>query len=161
MKPDQAVTRARSCLARGIVYRNGAGGIHPEADSPADSAGECDCSGFVLWALGRSRYDGTLWWDTSRIADDALGAHKNFARVELEKALPGDVLVYGDRRINGVHHEGHIGLVTAIGPDGPLHVIHCSKGAWTLFHDAIHEDGPEKWLPRGIVARCLWLERLA
>ena len=157
MTRAEAVRRAQSALGHSLAYGNGQGGMHPE-DSLPTRTGHCDCSGFVMWALGRCRFDGTLWWDTSRIVDDAIGDHLNFARMAWSESRVGDILVYGDRMLLGKVRQGHIGLVTAAGPDGATRVIHCSKGAWSIYMDAIHEDGPEKWAPRGVAARCLWLE---
>ena len=158
MTPAQAVLRAQSTLGKSLAYKNGAGGMHPDDMMPTRD-GHCDCSGFVMWALGRCRFDGALWWDTSHIVDDAMGGHEHFARVKWEEALPGDVLAYGDSRdAEGRKHEGHIALVTAAGPGGPAKMIHCSLGSWKLFMDAIQQCSPDKFRVRGIVARCLWLD---
>jgi hypothetical protein len=71
------VTRALSQVGKPIHYKLGAGGMHPEDDSPTRTA-YCDCSGFAMWALGLSRFDGHLWWDTTRIVHDAENEHMQF-----------------------------------------------------------------------------------
>src|SRR4051812_19763310 len=55
MQVQDLLARARSAIGTGVKYRLGAGGMNPGARSPADGQMECDCSGFVCWALGLAR----------------------------------------------------------------------------------------------------------
>ena len=58
MTYDEILTRARSAIGHGITYHLGHGGLHP-ADALPSRDGQCDCSGFVAWVLGRSRNPAT------------------------------------------------------------------------------------------------------
>jgi len=149
-------------MGRGCIYGLGHGGMDPLHITPWDRDMKLDCTGFVMWALGRSR---AVWYDTSRIADEARSGHASpalFASIAWGDAQPGDLLVYGDRRgTDGVIRQGHVGLVTEIAPPdapaGPVLVIHCSAGNWKQFGDAIHESGPGIWQSKEhmVVARFL------
>src|SRR5437899_3366788 len=111
-------------MGRGTVYKLGRGGMHPEHDRPSDAAFFCDCSGFAWWCWGRSRYDGTKWWDTSAIESDAMADHGDriFTYHAWAEAKPGDALVWGDRG----EQQGHIGIVSELDATGPAKVLHCS-----------------------------------
>jgi hypothetical protein len=145
--------RARSAIGHGTIYRLGMGGFNPASPHPWNSRGECDCSGFIAWCLGVSRYTDHPWYsaqnggwlETTAIIRDALKeGFGMFDQVALEQALPGDLVVYGDR--DG--HQGHVGLISHVEPAGegveegePKAIIHCSKGNWVAFQDAINETG--------------------
>lgn len=151
--PADTVARAVSQVGKPIRYGLGHGGMHPEDDSPTRD-GLCDCSGFALWCLGRSRFDGALWWDTTRILHDAQHDRLRFHSQDWAAAVPGDLLVYGDiRDASGNLRQGHVGVVSAVDSSGPLRVVHCSRGNDTVFGYAICETGPEKFVYRGAVAR--------
>lgn len=175
MTPDQVLSRARSATGKSIEYRNGCGGENPLVQLPCDADNRCDCSGFCLWSLGVSRTVrlGHPWrdrfppiagmpygLDTSRIAQDATGAHKAFRAVP--EPAPGDLIVYGDwKDASGGRREGHVGIVGQLGEfGGPLTVIHCSRGNWTARGDAILETPVAAfWKSRGaIYARSLMYE---
>lgn len=153
MNRTEVVTRARSQLGRGVHYALGKGGIK----SGTDSVGlVCDCSGFIWWVLGRSRFDGERWWDTRAIHDEALKDKEPriFEYVAWGEARPGDLLVWGDH--NG--HHGHIGIVTEMDAEGPSRVIHCSAGNYRALKDAIAETDPGIFKSNGaIVARPTWI----
>jgi cell wall-associated NlpC family hydrolase len=155
MDASEVVTRARGQIGRGTIYKLGCGGIHPDLDRPSDAAWNCDCSGFVWWCLGRSRFDGKQWWDTSAIFADAMH-HPPGALFEYHpwtEGKPGDVLVYGDKG----GHQGHIGIVSVSGADGPEKIIHCSHGNYEHTGDAIGETAPDVFRAGdAIVARPKW-----
>jgi cell wall-associated NlpC family hydrolase len=126
------VVRARSAIGRPTIYSLGKGGMSPTAEHPANFQARCDCSGFVCWVLGVSRWRGANghpwpefpaeWISTSSIHSDALKTLKRFRRVLT--AEPGDLLVYGDH----AGGEGHVGIIGDVFGDDPSSVIHCSAG---------------------------------
>lgn len=154
------LARARAAIDKHVVYRLGAGGLHPEHALPCDKENRCDCSGFALWALGVSRFvqpshpwiahfpplGGQFQWiDTSRIVQSARGG---LPLAVVDNPSPGDLIVYGDK--DG--HEGHVGIVGQLGDIGgaPISVIHCSAGNMRRFGDAIKETAVENfWKARG------------
>lgn len=152
-QPGAAVERALSAVGKPIRYGLGHGGMHPEDAQPTRD-GLCDCSGFAMWALGLSRFDGAVWWDTTRIMHDAQHERTRFQSQDWLAAAPGDLVVYGDSRdAAGNARQGHVGVVSVVDSNGPLRVVHCSKGNDTVFGFAVCETGPEKFRARGIVAR--------
>lgn len=143
MTRDLAIARARSAVGHGTTYALGKGGFKPERVHPwtldLDSR-LCDCSGFVAWTLGVSRqnpHPAMPWLETTAVAHDAMGGSNLFAQVPWEDALPGDVLVWGDSK----GKQGHIGLLVSRDTEGPLTVIHCSRGNYSETGDAIRETG--------------------
>ena len=158
---SEVVARARSQIGRKTKYELGRGGHYPDSLMPADSVGRCDCSGFVAWCFREPRkvqlsiykpYLGN-WVETSAIVRDAhrIGVGL-FDIVTTKDALPGMVLVYGDKGKG----QGHVGIISEIGPLGPAKVVHCSKGNFDNFGDAVRETGPEIFVSHGaIVARCI------
>lgn len=146
MTAAEAVTRARGAIGHGCVYALGKGGMHPDALHPwppgMPNLG-CDCSGFVAWALGVSRYltknhphyEFGGWFETSAVYRDAKSPFGFVAEVLWAEARPGDILVWGDH----AGHQGHIGLISEADEHGPTKVIHCSKGNWRTTGDAIQE----------------------
>jgi len=167
MNPDQVLARARQAIGQGCVYKLGAGGRKPFAPLPWIGPPECDCSGFVAWCLGVDRHTDNPWYknqnggwiETTAICRDSDSPYGIFTKVKWEDALPGMLVVYGDRVIEGTRRQGHVGIVTAV-DHGPSHVIHCSLGNWHKTGDAIQETGPAAWKARGdaIVAACGFVE---
>lgn len=167
MSPADVLERARRCLGAGCRYHLGAGGMHPSHDYPWGTVPECDCSGFVAWALGVSRQTRNPfyrqqnggWFETTAIVRDARSPFGFVAEVPWLEARPGDLIVYGDAG----GKQGHVGIITLTGPAGPAAVIHCSKGNDTRYRDAIHEGALEPfWQARGaLVARVAWVEGAA
>jgi peptidoglycan hydrolase-like protein with peptidoglycan-binding domain len=136
---ERTLKRARQMIGKGIRYKLGKGGFDPA--KPIKN--ECDCSGFVAWAIGIPRQlppgTGTWlqtdsYWQGGRTAGEGL-----FDRVDEGRAEAGDVVVYPDR--NG--KQGHMGVVTAVKDGRVTRVIHCSSGNDRSFADAIRETGPE------------------
>lgn len=127
---DDFLARARSAIGRGVKYRLGAGGMNPRGESPGNVANECDCSGFVCWALGISRQtDHPLyvrfnggWINTDAMVHDAQASTGFFTRIP--EARVGSIVVYGARPPR--RKVGHVGIVTAVAPE--VLVLHCSHG---------------------------------
>jgi hypothetical protein len=152
----QVVSRARSATGKGTKYKLGYGGFDPNASHPAQN-GLCDCSGFAAYCLGISRdqlntpgYE-ERWIETTRVYGDAKGDHDLFRQVE--KARPGDVIVYPDK----AGKQGHIGIISAVTATGkPAKIIHCNAST----ADAIVEESAKTfWSARGaIYARPVFLE---
>ena len=100
---DNLLARARSAIGRGVKYRLGAGGMNPRGESPGNVANECDCSGFVCWALGMSRQtDHPLyvrfnggWINTDAMVHDAQSSTGFFTRIPEPRV--GSIVVYGAR----------------------------------------------------------------
>lgn len=143
----QILNRARIAIKQTAPYKLGAGGMDPATQAPGGKAGDpCDCSGFIAWCLGMSRhtdhpfyqkYNGG-WLETTAVTRDILLPQAGlFIRVAgLDWAVPGDVIVWGDKGKS----QGHIGLISEV--DG-ARVIHCSKGNQRATGSAIQETGPE------------------
>lgn len=134
---EARIARARSAIGKGIAYKLGHGGYHPEDDGPTRD-GSCDCSGFAAWLLPMCRdlhatgkdHAGLAWIETTAVHRDAKGPQRLFTK--LSHPVPGCFAVYPD----GGGHEGHIGLVTGV---EPFTVIDCSLGSYSHYGDAIRE----------------------
>lgn len=157
MTRQEAVNRARSAIGYGCTYALGKGGANPFRAVPwGDDKKESDCSGFVAWALGIHR---VIWLDTSGIV--RMATAPLFRAMPLGDAQTADFLVYPDYTdANGQHHNGHVGLVSEVGPTGAEKAVHCSLGNWRRESDAILETGVDLWIsnPATIVARPVFLE---
>lgn len=135
MHIDAVISRANSAIGQGIRYKLGKGGFKPGNPSP-DSAGLCDCSGFVSWCLGMNRqtqeafyrnYNGG-WIETTAVWTD-IGKSVGIFE-QRDGPVIGGIVVFPDA--NG--SQGHIGIIS-----GPGKVIHCSKGNDNKFQDSIAE----------------------
>lgn len=156
---EALLARARSALGRGIRYRLGAGGMDPRSESPADANNECDCSGFVCWALGISRQtDHPLyvgfnggWINTDAMVHDAGSPTGFFTR--LAEPRVGSIIVYGakppSRRV------GHVGIVTALEHGGGVErvasVLHCSHGNHARTAEALGETDASAFRRTGTI----------
>lgn len=154
MRRDDIVNRAKSAIGHGTLYRLGAGAPFT-APHPWDEVGACDCSGFVCWVLGLSRYQPVLsflkplnggWFSTDGMVCDSLNPTGFFEPVS-GAPLPGDLIVYpaawyakqvhrAEKRFGNGPRIGHVGIVT------PTGVIHCSSGNFREHQDAIRETDP-------------------
>lgn len=137
----ESLARARRMVRRKIKYNLGAGGRHPDDDSP-DTERSCDCSGFIAWVLGYDRRQSPRdfpstggWVNTDAILADAEGPRLWFEPVELLGSVvaPGTLLVYGTTPAtpNRPRIPGHVGIVTVPaaweGVVRDLRVVHCSN----------------------------------
>jgi len=142
---EQSLARARTGLEEQIVYSLGKGGFDPTKLLTH----ECDCSGFIAWAIGIPRelppgsdrwLDTDAYWSGGGSAAKAAG-FPLLQTVVAADAEPGDLIVYPDH----AGHEGHIGIISDVKQDGKLSVIHCSKGNFTHFGDATRETDSHVW----------------
>ena len=153
---EEIVRRGRSALSRNLRYGLGRGGYRPTAPHP-DQEGFCDCTGFVAWALGISRDQGTAfpgrWIETSRMHRDAVSTRRYFTLLGWREALPGDLLLYPDSEDS----EGHVGIITSVGPEGPERVLHCNA---TTRPSALAEEPlrPFWRAHRAVVVRATFIE---
>jgi hypothetical protein len=111
---------------------------------------ECDCSGFVCWALGVSRQtDHPLyvrlnggWINTDAMVHDAGASTGFFTRIPEPRV--GCIVVYGSRPPS--RKVGHVGIVTAVECDAVVvratQVLHCSHGNHSRNGDALSETDP-------------------
>ena len=120
---EAAVARAkRIAVSKPTVYKLGAGGRNPKAETPftvRDGVLGSDCIGFTLWCLGIDRYqpktfpyyDG--WINTDSAIADAKGKKTYFEVVT--RPQPGDQIVYPSIRKDGkMTRMGHVGLVVEV-----------------------------------------------
>jgi len=155
MTPDALIKRARSQLGKTIRYKLGGGGYGVDKPSPGGGGGhekdQCDCSGFVCWALNISRmtrneyYLMTLktdWISTVSMYADC-GDTAGLFRVS-ETVKPGCVIVYPDGAL-GKKKQGHVGIVTAVQGGKVKSIIHCSSGNYVKTGDAIGENLDATW----------------
>jgi len=172
MRRADLLALARSQKALPGSYRLGAG-APAGAISAYDMSQACDCSGFVCWALGISRYQpelaflkkalGHSWMNTDAIVADTLNPAGLFS-VPADPR-PGDLLVYPSyayARSSGLALTdkrgpkiGHVGIVT-----GTSSVIHCSSGNMNAHGRAIWETDNEVFqrVPYTRIARYVGLE---
>jgi hypothetical protein len=146
-RPD-IVARAR---------RLGKGGMDPKTKSPA-SGGECDCSGFSSWCIGLSRQTQDPfyvqlnggWLETTAMVADALRAGGILTKVSAP--LPGDLIVYGDRVVNGRRSQGHVGIVSEVANGKATKVVHCSSGNGRRVPGrAVQETAPTVFINAGAI----------
>lgn len=102
------------------------------------------------------------WIETSAVAADISAATGIFEPLTVPK--PGCVVVYGDHRdAAGVHHEGHIAIVTrvngAAGVAGIEAIVHCSVGN-DRTGDAIQETAPTLFAhnPNAMIGWCILVQ---
>jgi cell wall-associated NlpC family hydrolase len=139
---DQTLVRAQSALGLGTVYKLGKGGFDPTRPMMPN----CDCSGFVSWAIGIPRElppTSNKWVSTDSVWSGGKPVKPNlFSQIPLAESMAGDLLVYPDK----AGHQGHIGIITQVDNNSPTYVIHCSKGNFIHYHDAIRTTGPGVFL---------------
>lgn len=134
----ESVLRARSVLNQG-KYELGGGNDDPEAATPFDKNGECDCSTFVAWCTKRRKKVDGVYFYTDQIEADAKRQVKGDLgyQVPWDQRALGDILVYGAGPATG-----HMGLVS-----GPGKVIHCRSGK----PPAVVETGDQFFKDKGAV----------
>jgi len=148
---EEAVARAKSMIGASIRYRlrDHNGGSDPFSSDPAshwDGGVTCDCSGFVAWCLGYDRYQPKEfpggWINTnSMIASSLIGDGTWFGHPR-PTLLPGDLIVYGSRVVDGKRRVGHVGIITGL---DPMRATHCSAGNDRKFGYAVAETDDKPW----------------
>jgi hypothetical protein len=149
LRRDDIVAKARSAIGHGTLYRLGAGAPHT-APYPWDETGSCDCSGFVCWVLGLSRYQPHFdflktinggWLNTDGMYHDSTVPAGYF--IPETAPRPGSLIVYPSRsyakhnRLGTGPRIGHVGILGPIDNAGIRTVIHCSSGNYKRRSDAI------------------------
>jgi hypothetical protein len=147
MTTDELLARARTIATTQVIYKLGAGGMHPAANGPTDNRQQCDCSGYVCWALGMSRQTDHPfylklnggWINTDAMVADA-NAQTGFFR-KIAAPAPGALVVFPSRRPG--RSVGHVGIVTAVDNGGVVsRVLHCSSGNFRKTGSAVRETAP-------------------
>jgi hypothetical protein len=164
MKSIDLIARARSQIGRGTIYALGKGGMRPDRDRCTDSQGKCDCTGFTAWCHGVSRKTNNPWYlsfnggwmNTDAIVRDCGTTLGTFDQVT-SNYKQGMLIVWpgnpAEKKI------GHAGIISEVHQGNVIKVIHCSKGNYHDWHDAIRETGPELFLSHAaIVAACGFVE---
>ena len=155
MTAEALIKRARSDLGKRTRHKLGAGGYGNDKPAPGGGGGhdkdQCDCSGFVCWALNISRLtrneyyrlvQKTDWISTGRMYADC-GDTAGLFRVSDQPKL-GCIIVYPDG-VLGPGTQGHVGLVTAVKNGAVKGIIHCSNGSFVRTGDAINESLDATW----------------
>ncbi len=186
MTSAEFIAKARSAVNHGTIYTLGQGGTSLDdwrtkiarvplddprtAPNPVETyigisdklkqIGECDCSGFVAWALGVKRHlTGVPWYDvahngewlnTDAIVRDANSMYGFFDRVP--SPIPGCLIVFPKQPGATA---GHVGIVAEVGGGVATKVVHCSHGNYRASLDAVRETPPTVF-PKAIsiYARC-------
>lgn len=138
----QTLQRAKSALFKKTIYKLGKGGFDPSKPLSA----QCDCSGFIAWAIGIPRElppKSNKWLSTDEYWSGGKPVKAGlFIQKDITEALIGDLLVYPDKG----GKQGHIAVVSIVEKGKPVSIIHCSSGNYKNFGDAIRETGPGVFL---------------
>ncbi len=101
---QQTMKRAKSALKHKTVYKLGKGGFDPSKPMTT----QCDCSGFIAWAIGIPRElppKSNKWLSTDQYWAGGKPVKSGlFTQKDLEEGAVGDLLVYPDSG----GHQGHI-----------------------------------------------------
>ena len=142
ISPEWLIKKARWAIGEGTRYGLGEGGMDPAQMFPMSQNMACDCSGFICWVLGLPRKTDIAfyqkfggWIYTDSIEADILSSTGIFEL--LQKPEPGCIVVYGAGK-----QIGHVGIVSEVLDGKMKKVIHCSKGNYTTYKDAIRETEP-------------------
>lgn len=139
---QQTMNRAHSVLNLKIVYKLGKGGFDPTKSFTP----QCDCSGFIAWAIGIPRElppASNKWLSTDEYWSGGKPVKQNlFKQYNINEAMVGDLLVYPDNGGN----QGHIALINQIENNTPKFIIHCSNGNYKNFGDAVRITSPSVFL---------------
>ena len=139
---QQTLARAHSALALGTIYKLGKGGFDPVKPMTA----QCDCSGFIAWAIGIPRElppGSDKWLSTDEYWAGGKPVKAGlFTQILLKDAVAGDLLVYPDSGGS----QGHISIINQVDNNMPTFIIHCSSGNFKNFNDAIRITSPAVFL---------------
>lgn len=141
--------------AEKAIYELGAGGMHPDVPVPWNLNHKCDCSGFVSWCLGVSRFSkhpfykqfNGGWINTDAIAADM----KNPAGIfyQIKNPVEGAIMVFPSNKPLGINF-GHVGIVTAV-REKEILVTHCHAGNTGLNGSAISTTTSKIFTRPGLV----------
>ena len=139
---QQTINRANSVLNLKTVYKLGKGGFDPiKSFTP-----QCDCSGFIAWAIGIPRElppRSNKWLSTDQYWAGGAPVKPNlFKQKKLNEAIVGDLLVYPDSGGS----QGHIALINQVDQSMPSSIIHCSSGNYRNYGDAVRITNPNLFL---------------
>lgn len=171
MTPQTLIDRARSQLGKNTRYKLGAGGYGIDKAAPGGGGGhdlhQCDCSGFVCWALNISRMTNneyyqlhlkTDWISTVSLYADCGDTAGLMRRSDVP--VPGCIIVYPDGAL-GAGKQGHVGIVSTV-VDGQIQsIIHCSNGNFKYTGDAIGENLDAAWVKMIPKSRLGWFVGLS
>jgi hypothetical protein len=139
--PSQTLNRGHQGLGRGTIYELGAGGTADDIGRPLTR--QCDCSGFVCWAIGVPREcppGSDHWLYTDNIWEGGGDVGKGlFDEIQQGAAQTGDLYVYPAP--NSSSH-GHIAIITAVTNGAPNQILHCSLSNFERTGDAVRETTP-------------------
>lgn len=131
---EEVVRRALSLLDVRATYKLGMGGRDPDAPTPLDHRGRCDCSGALSWCFGLDRYhpgyEGGDWIWTNAMYQDARNDKPGLFESpddntdardgDLAGILPGYGVVYPS---GSGRRYGHCGVYV-----GGNDVVDCASG---------------------------------
>jgi hypothetical protein len=165
MTATQLIARARSQLGKKTRYKLGGGGYGIDKPRAGGGGGhdpdQCDCSGFVCWALNISRMTSneyyklklkTEWISTVSMFADC-GDSAGLFRV-VDGPQVGCIIVYPDGAL-GKRKQGHVGIVTQVEQGSVKAIIHCSAGNFNKG-DAIAENLDATWQKMMAKSRFGW-----
>lgn len=168
MVVEDVLRRCRDAAAVASAYGLGTGASDPEADTPLDAHGRCDCSGFACWALGLKKYQPEEewlrkatggWYSTGGIFQSAIQRVGDF--YQIPGPVVGAVLVYPPSWMaKGNPPVGHVAIVTDIEDDRTFRITHCSGGNYARLKKAIAETAPAAFtaIPAKAFAWCRSVE---
>ena len=154
MRVDELVTRARSQIGKGTVYRLGGGNLDPSAPHPRDEQESADCSAFACWAIGIRKYQPQFrwlvafnggWYNTGAVwrdADVPIGLFEMATQPYVGCLMVYPSVALARTHLRGVRRGpsvGHVGVVTEARGGKATRVVHCSSGNFRRTGDAIRE----------------------
>lgn len=134
--------RANSVLSLQTEYKLGKGGFDPTKPFTK----QCDCTGFVAWAIGIPRElppNSGKWLSTDEYWAGGKPTKPGLlTQKQLKDAQIGDILVYPDKGGG----QGHISIITQVDHNMPSLIIHCSSGNFKHFNNAVRITDPSVFL---------------
>ena len=151
----RVLERARSAVGRRTRYDFGAAPPPAALDVWPMAAGT-DCSGFVAWCFGLTRYPPQ--YRPEKLSTDAiyLDAHRRSGSrlfQQVDRPAPADIVIYPSyvtRAITrrecrlpgnvGACSAGHVAILSEVRPDGAYGIIECALTPYRQLGDAIAAD---------------------